>query len=158
MSSQQLKKDYIVSFISDYNFTEKDLKTIMLNIVKDYGDLLDIKIISKLSLAYIINNSQKATFSNAYINVSPKDINLVADALKKHNKIIRFLITTTDSYYMNNQILNLDNLTILKKYLTDACRILSRKYTLLNKKDQNKLATSIKRARFLGLIPYFFRG
>jgi len=46
---------------------------------------------------------------------------------------------------------------ILKKFLNPHARILSRKKTGLSAKDQRKLASAIKRARFLGLLPFVSR-
>lgn len=42
----------------------------------------------------------------------------------------------------------------LKKFLNPHARILSRKRTGLNAKEQRELAQAVKRARFMGLIPY----
>ncbi len=43
---------------------------------------------------------------------------------------------------------------LLKKFLNPHARILSRKKTDLPAKTQRALANAIKRARFLGLLPY----
>lgn len=42
----------------------------------------------------------------------------------------------------------------LKVFLNPHGRIYSRKKTNLNAKDQRALANAVKRARFMGLIPY----
>ena len=42
----------------------------------------------------------------------------------------------------------------LKPFISENGKILSTRYTRLNAKQQRKLNTAIKRARFLALIPY----
>lgn len=46
---------------------------------------------------------------------------------------------------------------ILKRFINPHARILSRKRTGLTAKNQRKLAEAIKRARFMGLLPYVSR-
>jgi small subunit ribosomal protein S18 len=43
---------------------------------------------------------------------------------------------------------------LLKKFLNPHGRILSRKQTTLSALNQRKLGSAIKRARFMGLLPY----
>jgi len=45
----------------------------------------------------------------------------------------------------------------LKKFLTPHARIQSRRRTGVSSKFQRELATAVKRARFLGLLPYVSR-
>ncbi|PIP73145.1 MAG: 30S ribosomal protein S18 [Candidatus Lloydbacteria bacterium CG22_combo_CG10-13_8_21_14_all_47_15] len=45
----------------------------------------------------------------------------------------------------------------LKKYLDTHARLLPRKKTGLTAKRQRQLAQEVKRARFLGLLPYISR-
>jgi len=45
----------------------------------------------------------------------------------------------------------------LRKFLTTHARIQSRKRTGVSAKFQRELSTAIKRARFLGLLPYVSR-
>jgi small subunit ribosomal protein S18 len=45
----------------------------------------------------------------------------------------------------------------LKKFLNPHARILSRRRTGLTAKRQRELARAIKRARFMGLLPYVLR-
>jgi len=46
------------------------------------------------------------------------------------------------------------NFNILKEFLSDRAKILPRKYSGLSAKQQRKLSTEVKRARFLGLLPF----
>ncbi len=46
---------------------------------------------------------------------------------------------------------------LLKKFLTPHARIQSRKRTTLSGKSQRMLAEAIKRARFMGLLPFVAR-
>lgn len=151
-------KNYVIAFITDYNFTDKDVKAITSSLIKDHGEVQSSEIINKINLAYSINNESKASFVISKIVSNSQEIITICNNFKKNNKIFRFLIQTDKAYNRVNVQYNLENIQVLRKYLTDACRILGRKYTLLSRKEQNKLSNSIKNARFLGLIPYFFRG
>lgn len=59
-------------------------------------------------------------------------------------------------YFEENQIQHIDykEVQILSKFINPFGRILSRRRTGLNAKNQRKLANAIKRARFMGLLPY----
>ncbi len=59
-------------------------------------------------------------------------------------------------YFEENQIKHIDykEVQILSKFINPFGRILSRRRTGLNAKNQRKLANAIKRARFMGLLPY----
>jgi small subunit ribosomal protein S18 len=46
---------------------------------------------------------------------------------------------------------------LLKKFLNPHARILSRKRTGVTAHHQRNLATAVKRARFMGLLPYASR-
>jgi small subunit ribosomal protein S18 len=46
---------------------------------------------------------------------------------------------------------------ILKKFINPHGRMISRKRTGISAKYQRQLATAIKRARFMGLLPYVAR-
>lgn len=46
---------------------------------------------------------------------------------------------------------------ILRKFMNPHGRIISRKRTGISAKYQRQLATAIKRARFMGLLPYVAR-
>ena len=46
---------------------------------------------------------------------------------------------------------------ILKKFINPHGRIISRKRTGIAAKYQRQLATAVKRARFMGLLPYVAR-
>ncbi len=59
-------------------------------------------------------------------------------------------------FFSQNNIEQIDykDLEALKKFVNPHGRILSRKRTGLCAKHQRQLATAIKRARFLALLPY----
>lgn len=59
-------------------------------------------------------------------------------------------------YFKENQINYIDykDITTLRKFINPHGRILSRKRTGLTATNQRKLANAIKRARFMGLMPY----
>jgi small subunit ribosomal protein S18 len=59
-------------------------------------------------------------------------------------------------YFSANNIKHIDykDVEILKKFLNPSARMVSRKRTGVSTKNQRKLAEAVKRARFMGLIPY----
>ena len=59
-------------------------------------------------------------------------------------------------YFSSNNIKHIDykDVDILKKFINPNGRILSRNKTNTTAKNQRKLAMAIKRARFMGLLPY----
>jgi small subunit ribosomal protein S18 len=68
-------------------------------------------------------------------------------------------MTTKQSYFSQNNIKHIDykDLEILKKFLNPHARLISGEKNGISTKDQRKLATAIKRARFMGLLPYVSR-
>ncbi len=59
-------------------------------------------------------------------------------------------------FFSTNNIKHIDykDIEVLKKFLTPSARMQSRKRTDVTAKNQRKLAVAIKRARFMGLLPY----
>lgn len=62
-------------------------------------------------------------------------------------------------YFSSNNIKHIDykDVEVLKKFLTPSARMQSRRRTDVTAKNQRKLAEAIKRARFMGLLPYITR-
>lgn len=62
----------------------------------------------------------------------------------------------TQCFFTQNNIRHVDykDVEILKKFLNPHGRILARKRTGVSAKNQRKLSLAIKRARFMGLLPY----
>ncbi len=62
-------------------------------------------------------------------------------------------------YFTENNIKYIDHkdVNLLKKFLNPHARILSRKRTGITAHNQRNLATAIKRARFMGLLPFVSR-
>ncbi len=54
----------------------------------------------------------------------------------------------------NIKFIDYKDTDILKKFLNPHGRILSRKRTGISAKYQRQLAVAVKRARFIGLLPY----
>lgn len=46
---------------------------------------------------------------------------------------------------------------LLKRFINPHARVVGRKYSNLSAKNQRKMALAIKRARFMGLLPYIER-
>ncbi len=61
-----------------------------------------------------------------------------------------------ECYFKKHNIKHIDykDIEVLKKFLNPHGRILSRKKTGVSASYQRKLATAIKRSRFMGLLPY----
>lgn len=62
-------------------------------------------------------------------------------------------------YFSQNNIRNIDykDTEILKKFLNPHARMISRKKSGVSAKSQRQLATAVKRARFMGLLPFVAR-
>lgn len=62
-------------------------------------------------------------------------------------------------YFSQHNIKYIDykDTEILKKFMNPHGRIINRKRTGVTAKYQRQLATAIKRARFIGLLPYVVR-
>lgn len=63
------------------------------------------------------------------------------------------------NYFKENKIEHIDykDVETLKKFLTPHARIQSTKRSQVPAKEQRALAMAIKRARFMGLLPYVSR-
>jgi small subunit ribosomal protein S18 len=59
-------------------------------------------------------------------------------------------------YFSSNNIKHIDykDIDILKKFLNANAKIMPRRKTGLIAKNQRKLTEAVKRARFMGLIPF----
>ncbi len=62
-------------------------------------------------------------------------------------------------YFSQNNIRYIDykDVEILKKFLNPHARMISRKKSGVSARSQRQLATAVKRARFIGLLPYVAR-
>jgi small subunit ribosomal protein S18 len=66
---------------------------------------------------------------------------------------------THPTYFPENNIKHIDykDVELLKKFLNPHARMISRKRTGVTAKNQRNLATAVKNARFMGLLPYVSR-
>lgn len=55
---------------------------------------------------------------------------------------------------LESEILDYKDIDLLRKFITDQGKIISRRSTGLTAKQQKKLSKSIKRARILSLLPF----
>lgn len=62
-----------------------------------------------------------------------------------------------DYFKENNVKVDYKQIDILQKFINPNGRILNRRKTNLSAKHQRTLALAIKRARFMGLMPYIAR-
>jgi small subunit ribosomal protein S18 len=62
-------------------------------------------------------------------------------------------------FFSSNNVKYIDykDVDVLKKFINPNGKILSRRRTSVTAKNQRKLATAIKRARFMGLLPFVAR-
>jgi small subunit ribosomal protein S18 len=62
-------------------------------------------------------------------------------------------------FFKQNNVKQIDykDVDILKKFLNPHARIMSPKRTGVSAKYQRQLANAVKRARFMGLLPYVAR-
>lgn len=62
-------------------------------------------------------------------------------------------------FFTQNNIKEVDykDVDVLKKFLNPHGRIMPRKRTGISSKYQRQLSVAVKRARFLGLLPYVVR-
>jgi small subunit ribosomal protein S18 len=68
-------------------------------------------------------------------------------------------MTTKQCYFSSNGITHIDykDVATIGKFINPHGRIMSRKKTGVSSKNQRKLATAIKRARFMGFLPFVAR-
>jgi len=61
-----------------------------------------------------------------------------------------------ECYFKKNNIKHIDykEVEMLRKFLNPHGRLLSRRRTGVSAGNQRKLGTAVKRARFMGLLPY----
>lgn len=66
---------------------------------------------------------------------------------------------TKQCFFTQNNIKHIDykDVDILKKFLNPHGRVISRKRTGVSSKYQRPLAEAVKRARFMGLLPFVSR-
>lgn len=66
---------------------------------------------------------------------------------------------TKECYFTKNHIRFIDykDTEILKKFINPYGRLISRKRTGVSAKSQRQLAIAVKRARYMGLLPYVVR-
>jgi small subunit ribosomal protein S18 len=66
---------------------------------------------------------------------------------------------TKQCYFSENNIQHIDykDTDILKKFLNPHARMISRKKTGVSAKSQRQLAEAVKRARYIGLLPFVAR-
>lgn len=76
--------------------------------------------------------------------------------LSKELTIINNQSKMKQDYFSSNNIKHIDykDIEVLKRFLSPNARILSRRRTDITAKNQRKLSEAIKRARFMGLLPY----
>ena len=60
-----------------------------------------------------------------------------------------------DFFSINNiKYIDYKDIEILRRFLDPHARVMSRRRTKLSAKNQRQLSQAVKRARFMGLLPY----
>ena len=79
--------------------------------------------------------------------------------LAKYKNFIILIKFMKQDYFNENNIKHIDfkDVDMLKKFLNPHARMISRKRTGVSAKNQRNLATAVKRARFMGLLPFVSR-
>nr|YP_010851027.1 ribosomal protein S18 [Aphanocladia stichidiosa]WGH14040.1 ribosomal protein S18 [Aphanocladia stichidiosa] len=82
--------------------------------------------------------------------------------LKKLNKKYNLMNTYKKNSFKeltkdSKEIVDYKDIDLLRKFINDQGKILSRRSTGLNSKQQKKITKSIKRARLLALLPFLKR-
>jgi len=72
---------------------------------------------------------------------------------KKNRRIIKF-VKPSDPFNNNPNKIDYKDTQLLKKFITTRGRLLPTSRTGVSPKAQRKLALSIKRARYLALLPF----
>jgi len=59
-------------------------------------------------------------------------------------------------YFSSNNIKHIDykDIDLIKRFLSPNAKIMPRRKTDVTSKNQRKLSLAVKRARFMGLLPY----
>jgi small subunit ribosomal protein S18 len=59
-------------------------------------------------------------------------------------------------YFSSNNIKHIDykDIELLRRFLAPSARMMARRRTNVTAKNQRKLSIAIKRARFMGLLPF----
>jgi small subunit ribosomal protein S18 len=63
-------------------------------------------------------------------------------------------LNTKKSPITNENAIDYKNLKVLRQYISRYGKIVARRYTKVNLKQQKQLAQSIKRARHVALLPF----
>lgn len=63
----------------------------------------------------------------------------------------------SDRGQLKAYLIDYKNVDLLKKFLNPHARIVGKKRTGVSAKEQRLIANAVKRARFLGLLPYVAR-
>lgn len=73
--------------------------------------------------------------------------------------MIEWKLMKKQCYFNSNNIKHIDykDVETLKKFITPHARMTSKRRSGVASKNQRKLATAIKRARFMGLLPFMTR-
>lgn len=140
-------------------------------ITANEGEIEDMQNWGKRKFAYPIKKKTDGTYAFFLFNANPAALKELDRRFKLTEAIIRFLIVQYDSVKKplvmakrkrefvklsanNDVFIDYKEPDLLSKFLTDRGKIIPRRITGVFSKQQRYLATAIKRARYLALLPY----
>jgi len=96
------------------------------------------------NLAYRMNKNRKAHYSLLKVNALPDTIHEIERQHRINEDILRD----------NGLTIDYKDPKMLQRYMSEKGKIAPSRITAVSHKKQRELAKAIKRARFLGLLPY----
>ncbi len=162
-------------FILNPEFKEEDIEAqvekIKKTIIENKGEIENVENWGKRKLAYSIKKKNDGSYIFFMFKSDPMAIKELDRRFRLTEPILRFLLVIHDPVKQplvrtrrkkefikfssdKDVFIDYKNPDLLGKFLTDRGKIVPRRMSGVHSKYQRKLTTAIKRARFLGLLPY----
>ncbi len=140
-------------------------------ITTNTGQIEEVSNWGRRKLVYAVKKKRDAIYVFYLFVADPAGLKEMDRRIKLTETIIRYLIVIHDPEKKRislkrrkREFIKLPNngeayidykgVDVLAKFLTDRGKIIPRRMSGLSSKDQRKITTAIKRARFLALLPY----
>ncbi len=116
-------------------------------------------------LAYKINKSETGFYALLEVSIEGTELKKLTNPMNLNENIWRYMFvkieeekdtktTTKSTCPLAEEAIDYKNVDLLRKYITKFGKIIPRYYSNVCLKNQKKLATAIKRARTMALIPF----
>ena len=129
------------------------------DIIKELGgDVKSTEFWGLKNLAYVIRKNRKAHYVMLNIELPGDKIAELERRARIDEDVIRFLnvrvaaLSTTPP--LKGKVIDYKDIKTLSHYITERGKIVPSRISGVSQKDQRELATAIKRARHLGLMPF----